>query len=195
MNSSSVLSWMYCGMSSSSTSQRLGVGGVAAAARDLAVLDAAEFVVLLPEVGLEDFGRRQKPEDRLVTLGEAGLSLCQRQVGEELRAQRGGPGPHEEGAAIGVARARQGPMRIRCSYGAPMLESVLRPSPVPPLPAGSHGPRGWCSPSLPRCRALEVATRQERRGRSDSDDSIRWAITGILRSRDSRPQDSAPYPP
>ena len=49
----------------------LGVGGVAASAGDFAVLDAGELVVLLPQVGLEDLGRGQEPENRRVALGEA----------------------------------------------------------------------------------------------------------------------------
>ena len=49
-------------------------GSASAAARHLAVLDAAELVVLLPEIGLEDLGRGEKPEDRGVALGQAGTA-------------------------------------------------------------------------------------------------------------------------
>jgi hypothetical protein len=31
--------------------------------RDLVVLDSSEFVVLLPQIGLKDFGRGEKPEN------------------------------------------------------------------------------------------------------------------------------------
>ena len=48
----------------------LGIGVVPAAARHLAVLDARELVVLLPEIGLDDLGGSQESEDRGVSLGE-----------------------------------------------------------------------------------------------------------------------------
>ena len=50
--------------------QRRGVRRTAASARNLAVLDAAELVVLLPEVGLQDLRGRQKPQDRGIGLAE-----------------------------------------------------------------------------------------------------------------------------
>ena len=40
-----------------------GIGGVAAAAGDFAVLDAAQFVVLLPGVGLERLERGQETQN------------------------------------------------------------------------------------------------------------------------------------
>ena len=52
----------------------LDVGGTAAASGDLAVLDTSQFVVLLPEIGFEDFGRRQEPENVYVALGETTTS-------------------------------------------------------------------------------------------------------------------------
>ena len=60
-------------MSSSSSAQRLGERLVAAAAGHLAVLDAAQLVVLLPQVGLENLGRGQEPQDRRISLTEVAL--------------------------------------------------------------------------------------------------------------------------
>src|SRR5207302_7954229 len=57
--------------------ERFRVGRVAAAARHLAVLHAAELVVLLPEVGLEDLGGGEESQDRrspLLSLVDGGLS-------------------------------------------------------------------------------------------------------------------------
>ena len=39
-----------------------GVGWIPASAWDFAVLDASEFVVLLPQIGFEDFGRSREPQ-------------------------------------------------------------------------------------------------------------------------------------
>ncbi len=47
--------------------QGSGVGWTPAPAWDFAVLDASQFVVLLPQIGFEDFGRRQEPENGLVS--------------------------------------------------------------------------------------------------------------------------------
>ena len=43
--------------------QRSRIGWVSTAARNFAVLDSPKFVVLLPEVGLKDFGRSQESQD------------------------------------------------------------------------------------------------------------------------------------
>ena len=48
-----------------------GVDGVPAAARDLAILDPAKFVVLDPEVGLQDLSRGGEPEQRRVPFCQA----------------------------------------------------------------------------------------------------------------------------
>ena len=45
----------------------LGVDWIATSSRDFAVLDACEFVVLAPEIGLENFGRRREPEQGSVS--------------------------------------------------------------------------------------------------------------------------------
>ena len=53
---------------------------------DFAVLDAGKFVVLLPQVGLEDFRRCQKTQDGRVTLGEAAHCLFGIQDGGQERS-------------------------------------------------------------------------------------------------------------
>ena len=47
-----------------------GIGCNSTPAWDFAVLDSPQFVVLHPKVGLEDFGRRQEPQDCRISLGE-----------------------------------------------------------------------------------------------------------------------------
>ena len=51
--------------------ESLGVRRVTASTRYFAVLDPAELVVLLPQVGLEKLGRSQELENRHVPFGEA----------------------------------------------------------------------------------------------------------------------------
>ncbi len=50
------------------------VGGTAASPWDFAVLDASQFVVLLPQVTFDDFDRSQEPENGHVSLGETAAS-------------------------------------------------------------------------------------------------------------------------
>ena len=45
-----------------------GVGRAPTSARNFAVLDSSKLVVLLPQIGLEDFGGRQEPENCGVSL-------------------------------------------------------------------------------------------------------------------------------
>ena len=61
----------------------LGVVRVAAAARDLAVLDAGELVVLLPQIGLDDLGRSQEPENRRVIACETAACKGQWRIGQQ----------------------------------------------------------------------------------------------------------------
>jgi len=49
-------------MSESNTDQRSRVVRISAAPGHLAILNAAEFIILLPQVGLEDFRRRQETQ-------------------------------------------------------------------------------------------------------------------------------------
>jgi hypothetical protein len=56
----------------------LDIGGIAAPPWNFFVLDTSQFVVLLPQIGFEDFGGRQEPQNGLISLGEtATLCLCE----------------------------------------------------------------------------------------------------------------------
>jgi hypothetical protein len=50
--------------------KRLRIGRIAASTWNFAVLDAAELVVLPPQIGLEELGRSKELEDRDVALRE-----------------------------------------------------------------------------------------------------------------------------
>src|SRR6202035_5454805 len=70
--------------------QRFGIGRTPAAAGDLAVLDAPELVVLLPQIRLEDLGGREEPEDGCVAGGQRrGGRLGERGRGATERAKAG----------------------------------------------------------------------------------------------------------
>ena len=68
MISSSVLSWSVLRKIAVKNLQFGGIGGIAASAGDLAVLDAAEFVVLQPKIGLQSFRCGREPKECGVTL-------------------------------------------------------------------------------------------------------------------------------
>jgi hypothetical protein len=71
--------------------QLFAVDFAAAAARDLAVLDAAELVVLLPEIRLEDLGGSEEAEDRDVARGERVFAFQReggRRASERAEARR-----------------------------------------------------------------------------------------------------------
>jgi hypothetical protein len=55
--------------------ERFDIGRASAAARDLFVLDAPQLVVLLPQVGLDDLGGGEKPEDRGIARVQVAMSL------------------------------------------------------------------------------------------------------------------------
>jgi hypothetical protein len=63
--------------------KRLGVGRIPASAGDFTVLDAAELVVLLPRIGLEDLGRGQELENRRVSRGQAAARVRRRRIGQQ----------------------------------------------------------------------------------------------------------------
>src|SRR5260221_11766555 len=44
-----------------------GVGWTSTSSGDFVVLDSPEFVVLLPEIGFDEFGRGQEPQDGHIT--------------------------------------------------------------------------------------------------------------------------------
>ena len=68
-----------------------GVGLVAASARDFVVLDSAELIVLLPEIGLENFGGREKTQDRDIAISPppvgAGVVVMTLRFREQCRAR------------------------------------------------------------------------------------------------------------
>jgi len=49
--------------------QGFGVSFVPASAGDLVILNSSEFVVLLPKIGLENFGCSKESEDRNIAFG------------------------------------------------------------------------------------------------------------------------------
>ncbi len=69
--------------------QRLGKRLVAAAARYFPVLNSAQLVVLLPQVGLENLRRGQEPQNRRVAVAEGALAEC-RSRGQPGRSQHTG---------------------------------------------------------------------------------------------------------
>src|SRR5207248_10652308 len=54
----------------------VGVGCITTPARDFAVLDSAEFVVLLPEIALDDFSGGQKPQDGHIAGCDIATRFC-----------------------------------------------------------------------------------------------------------------------
>ena len=66
-----------------------GVGPVPGSARTLAVLDPAELVVLLPQIGLEQLRRSQELENGHVTLGEATIGGGRRRMGQQTTCADG----------------------------------------------------------------------------------------------------------
>src|SRR5579884_2586239 len=85
--------------------QRGGERLVAAAARHLAILDPAEFVVLLPKVSLENLRRGQKAQNRRVSMAEVApgkrRSDRQSRAAEHRGAQYAGSGTGYERASAG----------------------------------------------------------------------------------------------
>src|SRR6266508_2668185 len=63
--------------------QRLSIVRIATAAWDFVILDAAEFVVLDPKVGLEYFCRRCEPEQCRVSWGETATCFCGSDAGQQ----------------------------------------------------------------------------------------------------------------
>ena len=75
---------------------RVRVVRIAASAGHFAVLDAGELVVLLPEIGLDDLGRSEEPENRRVAVGQA--TACERFRRLEQQASRAEAGRSNRGA-------------------------------------------------------------------------------------------------
>jgi hypothetical protein len=55
--------------------QSSDVGGTAASPWDFAALDASQFVVLLPQIALDDFDRSQEPENGHVSVCETATAF------------------------------------------------------------------------------------------------------------------------
>ena len=66
-----------------------GVGLVPASARAFAVLDPAELVVLLPQIGLEELRRSQELQNGHVALGEAAIGGGRRRMGQQTTGADG----------------------------------------------------------------------------------------------------------
>src|SRR4029077_14389471 len=81
-----------------------GVGWTSTASGDFAVLDSPEFVVLLPQIGFEDFGRGQEPQDGYIAYRNDASAL--RGFGCRCQQGTGGQGcpshaqAFEEGSAL-----------------------------------------------------------------------------------------------
>ena len=73
--------------------ERLGVGRVPASAGNFAVLDAAELVVLLPQIGFDDFCCRQESENGRVSLRETATRTYRWDISQQPSAD----GPCSDG--------------------------------------------------------------------------------------------------
>ena len=104
--------------------QVIGVRGVLRPAGDFAVLDAAQFIVLLPQVRLDDLQRCQELKDSQIALGRPGVhrvrqgaARIQKPGAEQLRANRADSADRQPRAQQRAA-ARQAPGllgRRRCT--------------------------------------------------------------------------------
>src|SRR6476660_7729686 len=66
--------------------QGLSIDWTPSSSRDFAVLDPSELVVLAPEIGLEDFGRRREPEQGRVSSRNTVACSCRSGVNKKSRA-------------------------------------------------------------------------------------------------------------
>src|ERR1700686_2038251 len=67
-----------------------GVGRTSPSSGDFAVLDSPEFVVLLPQIGFEDFGCSQEPQDGHIAYRNDATAL--RGFGRSCQQGAGGQG-------------------------------------------------------------------------------------------------------
>ena len=63
-----------------------GIGRVPSSPWDFVVLDAAEFVVLLPQIGFDEFRCRQQPKNSLVSRCKTATRSCGGDIGQQSRA-------------------------------------------------------------------------------------------------------------
>src|SRR4051812_5242304 len=100
--------------------ERLGVGTTSTSARDLTVLDAAELVVLLPEIGFEQLRGGEELENRSVARRERLTSQRGRRVDQKSPCTEshgsGRRSPGEEGAAAGEMLRRFIHLRSPCCW-------------------------------------------------------------------------------
>jgi hypothetical protein len=95
---------MYCDNVQVELRQRRLIVRAAAAVRKLVVLDAAELVVLLPQIGLDDFKRGEKAQNADIAVRDA---VVVESRGRQRVAQHGGPdnaGSRQSAAQHGAAR-------------------------------------------------------------------------------------------
>src|SRR5437016_8362590 len=64
--------------------ERGDVWGASAPPWDFAVLDTSQFVILLPEIGFEDFDRAQESENGLIPLIKIAACRCTHVLCEDL---------------------------------------------------------------------------------------------------------------
>jgi hypothetical protein len=95
-----------------------GVRLVPASARALAVLDPAELVVLLPEVGLEELRRSQELQDGDVALGERTFGGGRRRMRQQTSCAHGSD---SDSSTLDQERTtvRQMPGRFRILHDSP----------------------------------------------------------------------------
>ena len=62
--------------------KRLGIGVIPDSTRDFGVLDAAEFVVLLPQISFDDFCCSQEPKNGRVPRCETATRFCGSRAGQ-----------------------------------------------------------------------------------------------------------------
>src|SRR5437764_343918 len=115
---------------------------------DFAVLDAAEFVVLLPQIGLDNLGRRQEAQDGRVPFLElvpVGCGDGRSPIGPQPGADRAGAEREaraQDGATtdsvFGTVRSRfHAPVLLRLSH-----VQTATPTATTARPAGRGGPVG-----------------------------------------------------
>ena len=73
--------------------KRRGIGRIPGSARNFVVLDAAEFVVLLPQIGFDDFCCRQESENVRVSLRETATLLASAYFALAVGALANSPAP------------------------------------------------------------------------------------------------------
>ena len=140
--------------------ERLGVGPISASAGDLAVLDAAELVVLLPEIGFEQLRGGEELENRRVARREGLAGERGRRVDQEsprTEGQGSGRGSlGEEGAAAGAMLRRLVHLGVLLLAGTGYRPCSPRQH-LARVPEGGQGqtpdrPVGGCSAVVRRAR-------------------------------------------